>query len=95
MYKQNMKMKRPLLFFLTILSLACSSFVFGQTVNYGFLQNAGEPLEITAVAYPSYTSNDVTISTAVFTFLLPSGTVTNPDIDPAPAVGSFNDITGI
>jgi hypothetical protein len=59
-----------------------------------FTQAPGDPQLVTAVAYPNFTSNDVTIATALFTFLLPAGTVTLPAIPPAPATGSFTDING-
>ncbi|WP_367392861.1 hypothetical protein [Lewinella sp. LCG006] len=88
-------MKRPLLFLLLLLSLVFTGSIHGQGITYGFQQSAGEPQVITALAYPDFSSTDVTISTAVFTFLLPEGTVTNPSISPAPAVGSFVDITGL
>ena len=64
-----------------------------QNVTYGFVQGLN-PLEITAVAYPDFTSNDVTMVTSVFSFLLPEGTTTIPAIPIAPAVGNFNNITG-
>ena len=66
--------------------------VSGQAL--GFIQAPGDPQLVTAVAYPNFTSNDVTIATALFTFLLPAGTVTLPAIPPAPATGSFTDING-
>ena len=49
---------------------------------------------MTAVAYPNFGSNNVTISTALFTFYLPAGTQTTNDIPVLPAFGSFTDITG-
>ncbi len=63
-------------------------------VTYGFIQDPNNPLIITAVAYPNFTSNNVTIATGLFSFLLPAGTVTDPNIPPAPASGSFIDVTG-
>ncbi|MBR9920155.1 MAG: T9SS type A sorting domain-containing protein [Bacteroidetes bacterium] len=64
-------------------------------ITYGFLQTPGDPLEFSAVAYPNFTSNNVTISTAVFSFLLPEGTTTDPVIPVAPGTGAFVDITGV
>ncbi|MEM7536113.1 MAG: SdrD B-like domain-containing protein [Chloroflexota bacterium] len=64
-------------------------------VTFGFIQDANDPLDITAVAYPNYDSNNVTISTAQFTFLLPEGTVTNPAVPDAPTAGSLTNINGI
>jgi hypothetical protein len=50
---------------------------------------------ITAVAIPNYSSTNVTISTAVFSFLLPAGTVTDPSVPDVPSSGPFNSINGI
>ena len=69
--------------------------LFGQNqVTYGFVQDPTDPLHITAVAYPNFTSGNVTISTAVFSFLLPEGTVTSPSVPPLPGSGAFDNITG-
>jgi hypothetical protein len=88
-------MKRLLIVLSTLVGLGISTLSFGQTVTYGFQQGLVNQLEITALAYPSFTSNDVTISTSVFTFLLPTGTVVNPSVPTAPASGPLVDITGI
>ena len=89
-------MKRSKLFFLVLTLFGFGTTINAQNVTFGFLQNPSDPLEITAVAYPSFTSNNVTISAGVFSFLLPAGTVTNPSISgTAPNTGSFNDITGV
>ncbi|WP_367390402.1 beta strand repeat-containing protein [Lewinella sp. LCG006] len=78
--------------FLWLLSF---SSLWGQNeVTYGFIQDPNDPLDITAVAYPNFTSNNVTISTAVFSFILPEGTVTDPAIPPLPGSGPFINITG-
>ncbi|PHN05646.1 Ig-like domain-containing protein [Flavilitoribacter nigricans] len=66
----------------------------GQGVTYGFIQDPGDPTQITAVAYPDFTSTNVTISTAVFSFLLPEGTLTDPSIPPLPSSGNFVNVTG-
>ena len=63
-------------------------------VTYGFIQDPNDPLMVTAVAIPNYNSTNVTISTAVFSFLLPEGTLTDPSVPPVPATGAFNNITG-
>jgi hypothetical protein len=79
------------------LSLGFSSLWGQDEVTYGFIQDPSDPLMITAVAYPNYSSDNVTISTAVFSFLLPAGTVTDPSIPPLQVAtgGSFNNINGI
>ena len=84
--------KSWLLIAMTLLSF--HHFALGQNVTYGFIQGASNPLEITAVAYPDFNSNNTTISTAVFSFLLPAGTVTDPAVPAAPSTGAFNNITG-
>ena len=63
-------------------------------LNYGFIRDSADPQLVTAVVYPNLTSDDVTISTATWTFLLPAGTVTTPSIAEAPSIGSFNNING-
>ncbi len=79
-------------FWLTI-SISVS---WAQTeVTYGFVQDANDPFMITAVAIPNYSSTNVTISTAVFSFLLPAGTVTDPSVPDVPSSGPFNSINGI
>ena len=65
-----------------------------QSLTYGLLQDANDPLQFTAVAYPTVSSGNVTIATAVFTFYLPAGTLTTPSIPVLPSFGSFNNITG-
>ena len=66
-----------------------------QTIQYGIVQDNADPFLLTAVAYPSFTSNNVTISTAVFTFYLPAGTVTMPNVPVLPMSGTFTNITGV
>ena len=68
-------MRRPILIFSTLLSLLLSNALHGQEITYGFQQVEDGSLAITALAYPDFSSNDVTISTAVFSFFLPAGTV--------------------
>ena len=86
---------RTLSVLLVWLTLGLSASWAQDEVTYGFIQDPSDPLIITAVAYPNYSSTNVTISTAVFSFLLPEGTVTNPAIPTVPAAGAFNNITGI
>ncbi|MCG8331236.1 MAG: Ig-like domain-containing protein, partial [Chitinophagales bacterium] len=86
---------RTLSVLLVWLTLGLSASWAQDEVTYGFIQDPSDPLMITAVAYPNYSSTNVTISTAVFSFLLPEGTVTNPAIPTVPAAGAFNNITGI
>ncbi|MEM7531247.1 MAG: SdrD B-like domain-containing protein [Chloroflexota bacterium] len=64
-------------------------------ITYGFTQDANNPLMLTAVAYPDFTSNNVTIATAQFTFLVPEGVVLDPAIPDAPTAGSFTNINGV
>lgn len=64
-------------------------------ITYGFIQDTDNPSRVTAVLYADVSSTDVTISTATFTFMLSTGTVTEPAIAPAPATGSFVNITGV
>jgi len=66
----------------------------GETITYGFVQDPIDPLMITAVAYPNFTSTDTTVSTATFTFLVPAGTVLDPAVPLAPGFGSLIDING-
>jgi hypothetical protein len=77
------------------LTISLSTSWAQNEVTYGFVQEPGCPAVITAIAIPNYSSTNVTISTAVFSFLLPEGTVTNPSVAPVPATGSFNNISGI
>jgi len=75
--------------------LFCSRIIMAQnTIQYALLQNTMDPLRLTAVAYPNFTSGNVTISTAVFTFYVPAGTVLNPAVPVLPSTGTFTDITG-
>jgi hypothetical protein len=71
----------------------------GEEMTYGLLQDPANPLRIRAVAYPNFTSTNVTISTAVFTILLPAGTVTTPSVAPLPNTppgnAAFTNTTGV
>ena len=84
-----------LIIFLQISLLLSVSNIIAQNISYGLLQDVANPLKITAVAYPDFNSDNVTISTAVFTFLLPAGTATIPSINPVPSNGHFENITGV
>src|SRR5690349_15515647 len=64
-------------------------------ITYGLIQSPSDPLMVTAVAYPNFNSTNITISTALFSFYVPEGTVTDPAVPVLPAFGSFNNITGI
>lgn len=64
-------------------------------IEYGFVQDPEDPQRLIAVAYANVSSDNATISTATFTFLLPANTVTEPAIPVAPDNGSFVNITGI
>ena len=64
-------------------------------VEFGLVQlNPNNPNEVTAVAYPRFSSNNVTITSGLFTILIPSGTPTLPAILPAPSTGTFVNVTG-
>ncbi|MEM7531244.1 MAG: hypothetical protein AAF639_03635 [Chloroflexota bacterium] len=84
--------------FIFILTL---SFIPHQTqaqsldITYGFVRDTADPQLVTAIAYPQFTSDNITIATAQFTVLLPTGTATEPTIPVAPETGTFTDITGI
>ena len=65
-----------------------------EEITYGFTQDPANPLVITAVAYPNFTSNNVTMTTAQFTVLLPAGTATTSAIPDAPTTGSFTNLNG-
>ncbi|MEZ4833547.1 MAG: hypothetical protein R2873_16445 [Caldilineaceae bacterium] len=66
-----------------------------HNVTYGFVQDSQDLLRVTASIFPDFTSDDVTISTAVFSFLLPAGTTTTPEIPTAPSKGQFSNVNGI
>jgi len=85
--------KRTLVLCLLVFTVAAS---YAQnTIQYGLRQlNPSNPREVTAVAIPNWTGNNNTISAALFTVLIPAGTVTSPSVDPAPATGAFINITG-
>lgn len=71
------------------LILASIGTMCAQTIRYGFQQDADNPLKISAVAIPDFSSDNVTISTAVFSFSLPEDVVVSPAIEAVPASGSF------
>jgi hypothetical protein len=90
-------MKKTSTFFLllALLLTTIGSLRAQNEITYGFVQDPVDPLKMTAVAYPNFTSNNVTISTALFSFYLPAGTVTDPAVPVLPAFGSFTDINGV
>ncbi|MBK8192337.1 MAG: tandem-95 repeat protein [Lewinellaceae bacterium] len=81
---------------LTVAAFFAVQSIKGQSeVTYGILlDQVNDTIRLTAVAYPNFNSNNVTISTALFTFYLPSGTITHPGVPLLPGSGSFTDITG-
>lgn len=64
-------------------------------LTYGFIQDSADPQLVTAVVYPNVSSEDVMMSTAIFSFLLPAGTETAPMVPDAPAMGEFTNVTGV
>lgn len=66
-----------------------------QKVSFGLEQDVDNPFRVTVVAYPDFNSDNVTISTAVITVMLPEGMETTANIAPAPGTGSFENITGV
>ncbi|MBK8192339.1 MAG: cadherin-like domain-containing protein [Lewinellaceae bacterium] len=91
-------MKKYLIFHLLLVQLCwlgSHRAVAQDQVDYGFIQDANDPLLFTAVAYPNFSSNNITISTATFTFYLPTNTTTAPAVPVMPVIGTFTDITGI
>ena len=88
------KCYRLFILFVLWLTTSLSTSWAQDGVTYGFIQDPNDPLMVTAVAIPNYNSTNVTISTAVFSFLLPEGTLTDPSVPPVPATGAFNNITG-
>lgn len=85
---------RLLPYLLLFLSLVVAGQVYGQKIQYGFQQDSENPYLMTAVAVPDFTSENVTISTALFTFALPELSVLSPAIEVVPKTGQFNDLTG-
>src|SRR5690242_18474816 len=90
-------MKRNSTLFTLLTTIFCwtAALQAQNQVTYGFIQDPADPLKLTAVAYPNFTSTNVTISTALFTFYLPAGTITDPAIPVLPAFGSFTNLTGV
>jgi hypothetical protein len=78
-----------------IAAFFASNCLLAQEVSYGIIQDEDNRLRMQAVAYPDFDSDNVTISTAVFTFLMPTGVRTTANLAPAPATGSFENITGV
>lgn len=65
-----------------------------QSIRYGFEQDADNPLRITAVAIPDFSSDNVTISTAVFSFTVTNSILLTPAIEVVPATGAFDSRNG-
>ena len=88
-------MKKNLqIIFLLLLGLPVFSGLNAQTIRYGFEQDTDNPLRITAVAIPDFSSNNVTISTAVFSFTVTNSILLTPAIAVLPAKGVFETHTG-
>lgn len=65
-----------------------------NSATYGFVQDTNDPLKVIAVFFPDFSSQNINITTAVFSFLLPADTETTPSIPVAPAKGQFVNING-
>ena len=77
-----------------VLAFGAASFA-QQGVEFGLIRNnPNKPFEITAVAYGNFTSRNVTMSSALFTFMVPSGLKLTPSIPQAPRSGQFENVTG-
>lgn len=87
----TMKNFKPLFIAFSLLFIAFFS-LQGQELTYGFTKDGNS---YTAVAISDFTSNNVTISSAVFSFLLPEGTTTSPSVPNLPDAGSFINQTGV
>lgn len=91
------RFKLSLMFVLVMLMLAMAPPAYGAQTNditFGLIQDSADPLQITAVAIPNFSSTNVTISSSVITILLPEGTTTAPAIPMLPSMGSFINIEG-
>jgi hypothetical protein len=81
-----------------LLLLVAVSFVQGallaQNITFGLQQDEDNLLSITVVAYPDFYSDNITVSSAVVSLLLPEGIETTSSIDVAPVAGSFENIMG-
>lgn len=82
-------LKQTVLLLALCLSQVLVTGLFAQSMRYGFQQDTENPLRITAVAIPGFTSDNVTIVTAVFSFSVPSSVAILPSIEAAPAAGAF------
>ena len=82
--------------FALVASLAFSASAFAQNaIEFGLIRNnPNKPFEVTAVAYGNFTSRNVTMSSALFTFMVPSGLKLTPSIPQAPRSGQFEDVNG-
>ncbi|HLP96316.1 MAG TPA: HYR domain-containing protein, partial [Saprospiraceae bacterium] len=78
-----------------ILGLSAGLLQAQNQIRYGIVKEPNDPFQLTAVAYPNFSSNNVTISTALFTFYLPAGTTVQPAVAVLPAFGAFWDSTGV
>lgn len=87
------KLLQPVFLILSVLTLLVQ--VNGQTIQYGFQQDPKNPYQITAVAIPDFSSDNVTISTALFTFAIPELSIISPEIAVVPKTGSFHNHSGV
>ncbi len=71
-----------------------ASSIAAQNIRYSFEQNQDNPLRITAVAIPNFSSNNVTLSTAIFSFSISSSIEIASVIDVVPASGEFESHNG-
>ncbi|MEZ4638361.1 MAG: hypothetical protein R2856_25960 [Caldilineaceae bacterium] len=86
---------RILLFVLvSLVSAVTPAAAQGNQITYGLVQDSTDPLLVTAVVWPNFTSTDVDLSTAVFSLMLPAGTTTMPSVNPLPSSGGFTNING-
>lgn len=83
-------------FILTLLlvSWTGTAELFGQTIHYSVQQDEENPFLIKALAIPDFSSSNVTVSTAVFTFSVPATIALIPKVEEAPVVGKFYDHNG-
>jgi hypothetical protein len=87
-------LKQTALLLALCLSQVLVTGLFAQSIRYGFDQDTENPLRITAVAIPDFSSDNATIVTAVFSFSIPSSVAVLPSIEAVPAVGTFVNHTG-
>lgn len=86
--------QRSLLSFLAF-TVFSSAMMVAQSATYGFLRDEDQPKIITALAYPSFSTDQmVLVEGSLFTFLVPEGTLTAPSITPLPFRGAVHNRNG-